>query len=174
MFNDKLDLVGVFDGHNGADVAQFAASQLPRLVERQLKKNLNSPKALVAVRLVSSSTSRDSFLCWQQAFLEANKLIANKGIKGGSTALLALFGDSAIHFANAGDSRHPPNPLSDHILNVAPLLESLGLCLLTKVRRCELRRIIAQSNPTSESASRQQVAPSSRRRRAMVSLPSLF
>lgn len=50
MFDDKLDLLGVFDGHNGADVAQFSAVQLPRLIERNLKKYDNDvPKALMSV-----------------------------------------------------------------------------------------------------------------------------
>ena len=41
-----------------------------------------------------------------QSFLEANKTIKEKAVKGGSTALVALFGAEAIHFANAGDCRY--------------------------------------------------------------------
>jgi len=51
MFSDKMDLVGVFDGHNGVDVANFVSLQLSRLIERSLKKEMNVPKAMMQVRL---------------------------------------------------------------------------------------------------------------------------
>lgn len=112
MFNNQLDLLGVFDGHNGSAAAEFAALNIPRLVEKNLKKDPDdAPLALFQVLPRHLPPIADH----PQSFEDLNSMLKDKAIGGGSTALVALAGPNAVHFANLGDSRSAhSSSLPDH------------------------------------------------------------
>lgn len=46
-FDDDMSLFGVFDGHGGAEVAQYAVEMLPSLIKNELFEKGDYEKALV-------------------------------------------------------------------------------------------------------------------------------
>jgi len=46
-FDEKVALFAVYDGHGGAEVAQYAAEKLPFLVKNTLYDNQDYEKALI-------------------------------------------------------------------------------------------------------------------------------
>lgn len=46
-FDDDMSLFGVFDGHGGAEVAQYAVEMLPSLIKNELFKQGEYEKALI-------------------------------------------------------------------------------------------------------------------------------
>lgn len=50
-FDDNVSLFAVYDGHGGAEVAQYAADKLPALVKNDLYKNGDYEKALIKAYL---------------------------------------------------------------------------------------------------------------------------
>ncbi|KAL6070975.1 Protein phosphatase 1F [Balamuthia mandrillaris] len=81
------DYFAVFDGHGGADAAEFAALNLHRNLEAQLTKLKDPVKSLKA------------------AFVETHKQIINENVQGGTTALVCFCQGDRMYIANAGDSR---------------------------------------------------------------------
>ncbi len=99
MFNDNFDLLAVLDGHNGVDAANFAAIHIPRVLEKHLKSSPDQiPRGLVRVRHIFESLI-------VKAFVDVNAMMKEKGVAGGTTALVTLIGKDVIHFANLGDCR---------------------------------------------------------------------
>lgn len=82
-------LYGVFDGHGGRKVADFAAQNLPTVLRHSYAKIGNTDTAL------------------RQSFLEIHKQLgdAHGAQTQGCTAVVALVKDGKITVANAGDSR---------------------------------------------------------------------
>eukprot|EP01102_Stenamoeba_stenopodia_P006344 TRINITY_DN1740_c0_g2_i1.p1 TRINITY_DN1740_c0_g2~~TRINITY_DN1740_c0_g2_i1.p1 ORF type:complete len:479 (+),score=101.04 TRINITY_DN1740_c0_g2_i1:316-1752(+) len=91
-------LYGVFDGHGGWEVAKYAGTTLPKLLEERISDIGSSefPEHLVTAAIEAS-------------FFEMDELTVS--LKSGCTALVALFTLQTIskkfvlHVANAGDSK---------------------------------------------------------------------
>eukprot|EP01113_Clastostelium_recurvatum_P026548 TRINITY_DN3186_c0_g1_i3.p1 TRINITY_DN3186_c0_g1~~TRINITY_DN3186_c0_g1_i3.p1 ORF type:complete len:575 (-),score=190.79 TRINITY_DN3186_c0_g1_i3:138-1862(-) len=84
------DYFGLFDGHGGREVADFAAQHLHEVLAEHLQEVdglLNPVKAL------------------KQAFQQTHDMIAQREIRGGTTAVIALFIGNSGYVANVGDSR---------------------------------------------------------------------
>ncbi len=71
--NEEEELVCVFDGHGGKDAATLAAEKLADILEAKLNETNNPQQSL------------------KDAFTETNEMIRTEHIRGGTTALVALF-----------------------------------------------------------------------------------
>lgn len=95
-YHKQMVLVGVCDGHGGAECAQFLSDELPAKVSQLLKQQ-----------------SQRSLLCADalfQAFLAVDKeYLASCSNNAGSTACVLLWdggeGNETCHVANTGDTR---------------------------------------------------------------------
>eukprot|EP01129_Flabellula_baltica_P003223 TRINITY_DN13032_c0_g1_i1.p1 TRINITY_DN13032_c0_g1~~TRINITY_DN13032_c0_g1_i1.p1 ORF type:complete len:430 (+),score=70.71 TRINITY_DN13032_c0_g1_i1:50-1339(+) len=84
----ELDAFGLFDGHGGDDVSKFAASYFPAVIDKKLRKHKRNPKEFI-----------------KKVFTDASKIIKEKRLVGGSTALVGLVIDNFCYIANLGDCR---------------------------------------------------------------------
>jgi protein phosphatase 1L len=84
---ENEDFIAVFDGHGGREAAEYASQKLYQILAEKIKSNCTPD--------VSLKTS----------FLETNNLMKKENIKGGTTALCALFIGDYGYIANSGDSR---------------------------------------------------------------------
>eukprot|EP01118_Nematostelium_gracile_P008625 TRINITY_DN2859_c0_g1_i1.p1 TRINITY_DN2859_c0_g1~~TRINITY_DN2859_c0_g1_i1.p1 ORF type:complete len:545 (-),score=137.82 TRINITY_DN2859_c0_g1_i1:107-1741(-) len=83
---EDCDYIGLFDGHGGNDASLLAGKNLHVLLEDKL-------------------TGKDPEEGLKDAFVATNAVMKTERIKGGTTAIVALFlGDNGF-IANAGDSR---------------------------------------------------------------------
>ena len=80
-------LFGLFDGHGGRDAAEFASSNLPRLLSERLKSGKSLEDALVA------------------AFYDAQFDMRSWCLFVGTTAVLVIVDGMTLTVANVGDSR---------------------------------------------------------------------
>jgi protein phosphatase 1G len=121
-YDDDMSLFGVFDGHGGAEVAEYAVEMLPSLIKNELFKQGEYEKALVkafmdfdaslveppvlrklrALRLKNGKTEEND-----KADLDEKKLVETElaGKDSGCTAVIALLVKHKLYVANAGDSR---------------------------------------------------------------------
>jgi protein phosphatase 1G len=111
-FDKSASLWAVFDGHNGAEVAIFAAKRLPKI----LKTNANYKGGRYELALQEAFMAFDDLLLTRESIRELisirqsytnNPIIkANApGIASGCTAIVVLIKDNVIYAANLGDSR---------------------------------------------------------------------
>mmetsp|Transcript_25184 Transcript_25184/g.35282 ORF Transcript_25184/g.35282 Transcript_25184/m.35282 type:complete len:561 (-) Transcript_25184:439-2121(-) len=82
------DFIAVFDGHGGADSAEFMSKCLHNVLEDQLKENAQNPAE-----------------CLKASFLKANEALRTAQLRGGATGLVAFIQDSQLYIANIGDCR---------------------------------------------------------------------
>ena len=84
----KGTLFGVFDGHGGKEVAEFAKKHFKKILEAELK-------------------SKDIKTALEQAFLKLDDEVKNEDYSNdtGSTSCVVLITPLEIYCANAGDSR---------------------------------------------------------------------
>eukprot|EP01133_Synstelium_polycarpum_P018599 gene18599-22253_t len=82
------DYFAVFDGHGGRAVATYAADELHNILIEKLKHNSQNPVK-----------------CLKEAFSSTQLAIEAKRIRGGATAVVALFLGKKGYVANCGDSR---------------------------------------------------------------------
>jgi protein phosphatase 2C family protein 2/3 len=88
----KLSFFGVYDGHGGSKVAQFAGANIYHILTKQEKfKTGDFEQAL-----------KDGFLATDSAILSDPK---HEDEVSGCTACVGLISDDKIYVANAGDSR---------------------------------------------------------------------
>ena len=78
---------GIYDGHNGRAVADFAQILLHKNLKRALSRKMPPEEALI------------------EAFIATDKRIKRERIRGGSTAVVTYFKDGMLYVANAGDAR---------------------------------------------------------------------
>ena len=111
-FEANTSLFGVFDGHNGAEVAQYAAKMLPKL----LRKNRNFREGQYEAALKQVFVEYDDLLlkkevmkdlvALRQAYTKAPITRHNAPAKAsGCTAVVALLKGTTVYVANIGDSR---------------------------------------------------------------------
>ncbi|XP_025191459.1 probable protein phosphatase CG10417 isoform X2 [Melanaphis sacchari] len=121
-FDDDMSLFGVFDGHGGAEVAQYAVEMLPSLIKNELFEKGDYEKALVkafmdfddslieipvlkrlrTLRLKNGKTEETD-----NGDIDEKKLVETElaGKDSGCTAVVALLVKNKLYVANAGDSR---------------------------------------------------------------------
>ncbi|XP_060847129.1 probable protein phosphatase CG10417 isoform X2 [Rhopalosiphum padi] len=121
-FDDDMSLFGVFDGHGGAEVAQYAVETLPSLIKNELFEKGDYEKALVkaymdfddslidppvlkrlrTLRLKNGKTEESD-----NGDVDEKKLVETElaGKDSGCTAVVALLVKNKLYVANAGDSR---------------------------------------------------------------------
>jgi len=85
--NQSEDYVGIFDGHGGRDVSEYAAKNLHNVLIKKLNQQNDTEKSI------------------KDAFFELNDQIKQANKSGGCTALTVLATKSKVYVANAGDSR---------------------------------------------------------------------
>ncbi|PRP80226.1 hypothetical protein PROFUN_12112 [Planoprotostelium fungivorum] len=85
--NADEEFVGVYDGHGGSEASHFAAQRLHEAVEEELNNSGSAKRSLKA------------------AYLTTNEKMKEAGIRGGTTAISALFLGNKFYVANAGDCR---------------------------------------------------------------------
>jgi protein phosphatase 1G len=111
-FEANASLFGVFDGHNGAEVAEFVAQKLPEII----LKNKNYREGKIKLGLQESFMTLDESLLSRESVAELLKLRQKykkeritssnaPAITSGCTAVLALIKDNVLYVANLGDSR---------------------------------------------------------------------
>ncbi|KYQ92794.1 protein phosphatase 2C-related protein [Tieghemostelium lacteum] len=82
------DYFALFDGHGGKEASQMSSTEFHKILVDKLKSNTNNPvKSL------------------KESFQGMNSLLLEKGVKGGTTAVIALFLGKKGYIANVGDSR---------------------------------------------------------------------
>ncbi|EGG25213.1 RasGEF domain-containing protein [Cavenderia fasciculata] len=82
------DYFALFDGHGGAEAAELASTEMHRVLSDRLKKDSGNP-----VRALKES------------FNIVHGMIAERRMRGGTTAVIALFLGKKGYVANVGDSR---------------------------------------------------------------------
>jgi protein phosphatase 1G len=111
-FEENASLFGVFDGHNGAEVAKFVAKKLPKIIIQ----NKNYRKGKIGLGLQESFMTLDKSLLTRESEEELKRLRQeyskepiNKenepAIKSGCTAAVVLIKDNVLYVANLGDTR---------------------------------------------------------------------
>lgn len=93
-----VGFMGIFDGHNGRQAADFAASHMLALVS----------SALAQLRLAKpDATTEDEAAAIQSAFQACDDEMRSLGAveTGGCTAACAIITDRVIHLASAGDCK---------------------------------------------------------------------
>eukprot|EP01059_Diplonema_ambulator_P001405 TRINITY_DN11180_c0_g1_i1.p1 TRINITY_DN11180_c0_g1~~TRINITY_DN11180_c0_g1_i1.p1 ORF type:complete len:398 (+),score=178.71 TRINITY_DN11180_c0_g1_i1:53-1195(+) len=86
--DDGYSLYAVFDGHSGADVAEYAAATIEKMMKATPEWEKKEYKAAL-----------------EKAFMALDQDIKSKGMESGSTATVCLIVGDTIYTANAGDSR---------------------------------------------------------------------
>jgi len=86
-FRGSEFFAGVYDGHYGRQVADYAAASLHRILRSNLNKGILPQPAL------------------RQAFLETDSQIKKLEIPEGATTVTAYIKDRTLYVANAGDAR---------------------------------------------------------------------
>eukprot|EP01127_Copromyxa_protea_P009313 TRINITY_DN2187_c0_g1_i1.p1 TRINITY_DN2187_c0_g1~~TRINITY_DN2187_c0_g1_i1.p1 ORF type:complete len:748 (+),score=105.54 TRINITY_DN2187_c0_g1_i1:95-2338(+) len=88
--NPSLDLIGLFDGHNGDAVSKYLANAVPNLMRDILQDKLDVTPEL-----------------FENAWKQLSRNLKKDCVVGGSTALVALFfhEQDKIFIANVGDCR---------------------------------------------------------------------
>jgi serine/threonine protein phosphatase PrpC len=108
-FEANASLFGVFDGHNGAEVAKFMAKMLPQII----LKNNNYREGKIELGL------QESFMTLEESFLTRESPIRLRqqyskepitksnapAIASGCTAIVAFLKDNILLVSNFGDSR---------------------------------------------------------------------
>lgn len=84
----QVELIGIFDGHDGSDVAEAASELFPWKLETKFRKPRDDNKG-----------------CIKQVFTSVNNEIKQKEIRGGTTALIGVCIDHKCYIANLGDCR---------------------------------------------------------------------
>lgn len=82
---------GVYDGHGGCSVAQYAGKHLHKFIVKQPEYPTDIAEAM-----------RKGFLAIDEAMLEEDSL---RDVMAGSTAVTVMIRDGKLYCANAGDSR---------------------------------------------------------------------
>jgi serine/threonine protein phosphatase PrpC len=111
-FEANASLFGVFDGHNGAEVAKLVAQKLPEII----LKNKNYREGNIELGLQESFMTLDESLLTQESVAELFRLrreyskepITRRNapaIASGCTAVVVLIKDNVLYVANLGDSR---------------------------------------------------------------------
>ena len=112
QLDGTASLWGVFDGHNGAEVAQFAAKRLPKILLSN--KNYREGKYELALQesfqamddLLLARDSIKELISLRQAYSKAPITRQNApAIASGCTAVVALVKNGTAYVANLGDSR---------------------------------------------------------------------
>jgi len=91
-------LCGVFDGHNGRQVADFAGAKLPVLLQDEAWYSSPGPPSEEAVR-------RSIEKAFETVDSEALSAAARGEVIGGCTANVAMVLEDVIYVANLGDAR---------------------------------------------------------------------
>ncbi|EDO48298.1 predicted protein, partial [Nematostella vectensis] len=128
---DNTCLYGVFDGHDGASVADFAAQRLPaELLLQQLTDDMTDEEVQLVLRQAFFAVEKGFFQSIDDALAERTELQLQipeglssyeaykqyprqveriqelqEHISGGTTAVVALIFNNKLYVANAGDSR---------------------------------------------------------------------
>jgi serine/threonine protein phosphatase PrpC len=111
-FEANASLFGVFDGHNGAEVAKFVAQKLPQII----LKNNNYREGNIELGLQESLMTLDESLLTRESVVELIRLRQEyskepltcrnaPAIVSGCTAVVVLIKDNVLYVANLGDSR---------------------------------------------------------------------
>lgn len=82
---------GVYDGHGGSSVAQYAGKHLHKFIVKQPEYPTDIAEAM-----------RKGFLAIDEAMLEEESL---RDVMAGSTAVCVMIRDGKLYCGNAGDSR---------------------------------------------------------------------
>jgi len=85
--NETYDLLGIFDGHNGADTSMWAGKHIGHYFQVSLASKSDPGAALI------------------EAFKDTNESLRKNNITGGTTALVVVVMEDKIFVANAGDCR---------------------------------------------------------------------
>jgi len=86
---EYYDVIGIFDGHNGANVSKFISETIGNVI----KEGWQTCQGEVTDEL------------FRDIFKKTNELIKESSVQGGSTALLITITENDIYIANAGDCR---------------------------------------------------------------------
>jgi len=111
-FQTNASLFAVFDGHNGVEVAKFAAKYLPQII----LKNNNYREGNIELGLKESFITLDQSLLTRRSVAELIRIRQQyskspitrsnaPAIASGCTAVVALIKDNVLYVANLGDSR---------------------------------------------------------------------
>ncbi len=111
-FEANASLFGVFDGHNGAEVAKFVAKKLPQII----LKNNNYREGKIELGLQESFMTLDESLLTRESVAELIRLRQQyskqpitrsnaPAIASGCTAIVEILKDNILYVANLGDSR---------------------------------------------------------------------
>eukprot|EP01100_Stratorugosa_tubuloviscum_P003338 TRINITY_DN1803_c2_g1_i1.p1 TRINITY_DN1803_c2_g1~~TRINITY_DN1803_c2_g1_i1.p1 ORF type:complete len:405 (-),score=208.78 TRINITY_DN1803_c2_g1_i1:41-1255(-) len=85
---DNEDLIAIFDGHGGRQVAEYVGEHLPDILKKQLEDFPN-----------------DVVTALKNTFLQINQQIIQQRLPSGSTGCVVLIIDDIIYTANIGDTR---------------------------------------------------------------------
>eukprot|EP01112_Ceratiomyxa_fruticulosa_P013030 TRINITY_DN3642_c0_g1_i1.p1 TRINITY_DN3642_c0_g1~~TRINITY_DN3642_c0_g1_i1.p1 ORF type:complete len:609 (+),score=132.67 TRINITY_DN3642_c0_g1_i1:647-2473(+) len=88
------DYFALFDGHGGKDAATFAARNLHEIISENLKN-----------QMANSSPFANPVRALKESFRQTHESMSGQSIKGGTTAVVALFIGNTGYVANVGDSR---------------------------------------------------------------------
>lgn len=98
--SDDEALFGLFDGHGGSDVSQYAAAHFDKVFANKLDEHLGDntsrkDESEIILRLL------------RETILDLNDLVSGPelDLNGGSTVAIAYIRHSKLYIANAGDSR---------------------------------------------------------------------
>jgi protein phosphatase 1G len=111
-FEANASLFGVFDGHNGAEVAKFVAKNLPQVI----LNNNNYRQGKIELGLQESFMTLDESLLTRESVEELIRLrqqyskepITRRNapaIASGCTAVVVVIKDNILYMTNLGDSR---------------------------------------------------------------------
>jgi protein phosphatase 1G len=111
-FEVNASLFGVFDGHNGAEVAKFVAKKLPQII----LNNNNYREEKIELGLQESFMTLDESLLTRESVEELIRLRREysrepitrsnaPAIVSGCTAVVVLIKGNVLYVANLGDSR---------------------------------------------------------------------
>eukprot|EP01119_Soliformovum_irregulare_P012019 TRINITY_DN3088_c0_g1_i1.p1 TRINITY_DN3088_c0_g1~~TRINITY_DN3088_c0_g1_i1.p1 ORF type:complete len:393 (+),score=108.80 TRINITY_DN3088_c0_g1_i1:779-1957(+) len=81
------DFFGIFDGHGGHDASKFVSENLATILAEKMTRQGNPVQ------------------CLKESFADVNESLRKTSIKGGTTAMVALFIGETGYIANAGDCR---------------------------------------------------------------------
>jgi protein phosphatase 1G len=111
-FEANASLFGVFDGHNGAEVAEFVAKKLPPIIlndnnyrEGKIKLGLQESFMTLNESLLTRESVKELLRLRQQYSKEPITRRNAPAIASGCTAVVALIKDNFLYVANLGDSR---------------------------------------------------------------------
>jgi len=90
-----MEFFSIFDGHRGAVLSQFAASEMPRLLYESL--------SMTVAEEVEDGVAMEIAL--RKAFYQCHEEAHSLALHGGTTALVLVRQNNICYCANAGDSR---------------------------------------------------------------------